>query len=201
MYPDKRDGNIRAVEEQTRNLMLVSRDLKVIATNYGPGRRPMGTGCMGRSCHELLYQYETPCTPCLAQEVLKTGKPAVRRIKANDAPAGWEACHYVYPLYSGDDVSYLVLLDYDVSSFEEMEESLKRSNAFLINLINSAVDGVIASDIKGRVVIFNDAASAICGFSVEEAVAGMDIRKVYPPGVAEEIMQKMRSRQWAVRGW
>lgn len=192
MYPDKRDGTIRAVEEEKRNLMLVSRDLKVIATNFRPGSRHLGKQCMGRSCHELLYRRDLPCSPCLAQEVLRTGMRAVRKVEMIDGTMRREACHYAYPLYSGDTISFVVLLDYDVSSFEEMEEGLKRTNAFLKNLINSAVDGVIAADIKGRVLIFNDAASDICGFPVAEAVAGMDIRKVYPPGVAEEIMLKMR---------
>ncbi|MCG8471232.1 MAG: ATP-binding protein [Desulfobacterales bacterium] len=200
MYPDKRDGTIRAVEEQKRNLMLVSRDLKVIATNYGPGRRPMGVQCMGRSCHEILYCKNSPCHPCLAQEVLKTGKPAVREKPDGDGSSAWEACHYAYPLYSGKEITFLVLLDYDVSSFEAMEENLKRSNAFLINLIHSAVDGVIAADIRGRIVIFNSAASEICGFSEEEALSGMNIRKVYPRGVAEKIMKKMRGDGWGGKG-
>lgn len=192
MYPDKRDGTIRAIEGTKRNLMLVSRDLKVIATNFRPGFRRMGKQCLGRTCHELLYRRDIPCSPCLAVEVLKTGMRAVRKVASVAGKAKREACHYAYPLYSGDEISYVVLLDYDVSSFEEMEENLVRSNAFLKNLINSAVDGVIAADMKGRVLIFNDAASDICGFSVEEAVSGMNIRKVYPPGVAEEIMEKMR---------
>ncbi|SCY22825.1 ATP-binding protein [Desulfoluna spongiiphila] len=192
MYPDKRDGTIRAIEEKKRNLMLVSRDLRVIATNFRPGLRRMGRQCLGRTCHELLYRRGLPCSPCLAVEVFRTGMRAVRKVEAVDGKPLPEACHYAYPLYSGDEVAYVVLLDYDVSSFEEMEESLVRSNAFLKNLINSAVDGVIAADIQGRILIFNDAASDICGFSVEEAVGGMDIRKVYPPGVAEEIMKKMR---------
>ena len=194
MYPDKRDGTIRSVEEKKRNLMLVSRDLRVIATNFRPGLRRMGKQCMGRTCHELLYKQDLPCSPCLAIEVFRTGKRAARNVAAVDGKAQPEACHYAYPLYSGDEISYVVLLDYDVSSFEAMEESLERSNAFLKNLINSAVDGVIAADIKGRILIFNDAASDICGFSVEEAVAGMDIRKVYPASVAEEIMKKMRGK-------
>jgi len=193
VYPDKRDGTIRAIEEKKRNLMLVSRDLRVIATNFRPGLRGMGQQCLGRTCHELLYRRDLPCCPCLAVEVFRTGMRAVRKVAAVDGKSLHEACHYAYPLYSGDDVSYVVLLDYDVSSFEEMEENLVRSNAFLKNLINSAVDGVIAADIQGRVMIFNDAASDICGFTVEEAVAGMDIRKVYPPGVAEKIMKKMRA--------
>lgn len=200
MYPDKRDGTIHAVEEEKRNLMLVSRDLRVIATNFRLGSRRMGKQCMGRTCHELLYRKDLPCSPCLAIEVLRTGKRAARQVETVDGKTRREACHYAYPLYSGDEISYVVLLDYDVSSYEEMEENLTRSNAFLKNLINSAVDGVIAADMKGRILIFNDVASDICGFSVEEAEAGMDIRKVYPPGVAEEIMKKMRGNDHGGEG-
>ena len=192
MYPDKRDGTIRAVEGEKRNLMLVSKNLRVIATNFRSGQRRMGKKCIGRSCHELLYKKNLPCSPCLALEVFRTGKRAVRRVEPVDGKATLEACHYAYPLYSGDEISYVVLLDYDVSSFEEMEESLERSNAFLKNLITSAVDGVIAADINGRILIFNDAASDICGFTPAEAVAGLNIRSVYPPDVAEGIMLKMR---------
>ena len=91
MYPDKRDGTIHALDEEKRNLMLVSRDLRVIATNFRPGLRRMGKQCMGRTCHELLYNQDLPCSPCLAIEVLRTGKRAARKVGMIDGKSRQEA--------------------------------------------------------------------------------------------------------------
>ncbi len=76
----------------------------------------------------------------------------------------------------------------------------ERSNALLRNLILSAVDGVIAADMSGRIFIFNDAAAAILGYSPQEALAGLNIRRLYPGRGAEEVMRRLRGEEYGGRG-
>jgi len=68
-----------------------------------------------------------------------------------------------------------------------LERKLTRSNAFLHNLIISSVDAVIAADLTGAILIFNDAASEILGYSREEALRSLDIRNIYPEEGAREV--------------
>jgi len=89
----------------------------------------------------------------------------------------------------------MVIIDSQDASLENLEESLRRSNSFLKNLLHSSVDGVIAADKKGKILLFNDAASEISGYTEEEALTSLNIRDVYPDDGAYQIMAKLRSDQ------
>jgi len=94
----------------------------------------------------------------------------------------------------------MVIIDSQDASLESLEERLRRSNAFLKNLLHSSVDGVIAADKKGKILLFNDAASEISGYSEEEALTSLNIRDVYPDAGAYQIMEKLRSDQFGGPG-
>ncbi|OGP91246.1 MAG: hypothetical protein A2156_02880, partial [Deltaproteobacteria bacterium RBG_16_48_10] len=81
----------------------------------------------------------------------------------------------------------------DISDRKRMEKELKEANEFLMNLIESSVDGIIVTDMKGNILIFNKGAENILGYKAEEVVGKMNIRSIYPPGVAKEVMEKLRS--------
>ena len=82
----------------------------------------------------------------------------------------------------------------------DMDETLKRSNAFLKNLILSSVDGVIAADKTGKILIFNNAAEEISGYSADEALNRLNIRDVYTIDGAKEVMRKLRSAEYGGKG-
>jgi len=89
----------------------------------------------------------------------------------------------------------MVIIDSQHASMESLEERLRRSNTFLKNLLHSSVDGVIAADKTGKILLFNDAASEISGYTEEEALTSLNIRDVYPADGAYQIMAKLRSEQ------
>jgi len=60
-------------------------------------------------------------------------------------------------------------------------------------MIESSVNCVVATDMKGDMLIFNKGAEKLLGYKTEEVVGKMSIRNIYPPGVAKEVMEKMRS--------
>jgi len=81
----------------------------------------------------------------------------------------------------------------DISDRKRMERELKEANDFLMNLIESSVDGIIVANMKGDILIFNKGAENILGYKSEEVVGKMHIRNIYQPGVAKEVMEKLRS--------
>ncbi len=91
-------------------------------------------------------------------------------------------------------------LNIDISQRKRMERELREANEFLINLIESSVDGIIVAGTKGEILIFNNGAERILGYESEEVIGGMNIRELYPPGVAQEVMQKMRSNNYGEAG-
>ncbi len=84
-------------------------------------------------------------------------------------------------------------LNIDISERKRMERELREANEFLMNLIESSVDGIIAADMKGNIIIFNKGAEALTGYTAEEVIGKIHITEIYPEGVAREIMRKLRS--------
>src|SRR4030043_1024225 len=91
-------------------------------------------------------------------------------------------------------------LNIDISERKRMERELKEANEFLTNLIESSVDGIIVTDMKGNILIFNKGAENILGYNAEEVVGKMSIRSIYSPGVAKEVMEKLKSTDYGGMG-
>jgi PAS domain S-box-containing protein len=87
-------------------------------------------------------------------------------------------------------------INIDISDRKRMERELKEANDFLMNMIESSVDGIIVTDMKGDILIFNKGAENLLGYKTEEVVGKMNIRSIYQPGVAKEVMDKLRSHDF-----
>ena len=95
-----------------------------------------------------------------------------------------------------------MLIERDITKRKQIEADLKRaineshhSKAFVTNILKSSVDAVIAADTSGRLVIFNQAAGEITGYSEDEALNQLNIRQIYPKGGARRIMKLLRAEK------
>ncbi len=102
----------------------------------------------------------------------------------------------VYPPASPD---YYLLYLIDITPRKILEGELRRRNAFFHNLIDSSVDGIIASDMKGKIVIFNTGAQALLGYD-EEDTKTLHVTQLYNEGVAYELIKRMRSDDFGGKG-
>jgi two-component system NtrC family sensor kinase len=84
-------------------------------------------------------------------------------------------------------------INIDISDRKRMERELKEANDFLMNLIDSSVDAIIVTNMKGDILLFNKGGENLLGYKSEEVVGKMHIRNIYPPGVAKEVMDKLKS--------
>jgi len=91
-------------------------------------------------------------------------------------------------------------INIDISDRKKMERELKEANEFLMNLIEDSVDGIIVTDMKGDILIFNKGAENLLDYKAEEVVRKMNIRSIYQPGVAKEVMEKLRSPDFGGTG-
>ena len=87
-------------------------------------------------------------------------------------------------------------INLDISERKRIENELREANEFFMNLIESSVDGIIAADMKGNIFIFNKGAEALTGYRAEEVIGKLHITKIYPEGVAKEVMKKLRSPEY-----
>jgi PAS domain S-box-containing protein len=188
---------LRAINAFGKKILVVSPKFKILAAT-GQDLAGGQTNLVGKRCHEVLSDLDSPCEGCPLREVFDKGKPVLRENQTGtNEPMG---CRYCYPVFSGEKVDTVAILDFDLPILEKMEESLHRSSAFLRNLILSSVDGVIAGDKAGKILIFNDAASEILGYTIDEALHHLNIRDIYPGDGAREVMKKLRRDEHGGKG-
>jgi PAS domain S-box-containing protein len=94
------------------------------------------------------------------------------------------------PVMHEDDA---VLLTFrDVTAERRTAIELKQTKEFLERVIDSSVDGIVSANMHGTVLLFNRAAARIFGYAPEDVVGKMHVEKLYPPGIARDVMRKIR---------
>src|SRR5262249_54495610 len=81
----------------------------------------------------------------------------------------------------------------DVTLARELDRELRRTSEFLNRILNSTVDGIIAANMRGTILLFNLGAERICGYKAGDVIGRMSVRKLYPPGMAREVRRLIRS--------
>jgi len=79
----------------------------------------------------------------------------------------------------------------DVTHERTVEADLVKTRDFLRRIIDTSGDAIISADMQGRVLVFNNAAERIYGRPTSDVI-GSDVRELYPPGVARNIMRLIR---------
>ncbi|MCD4715535.1 MAG: PAS domain S-box protein, partial [Desulfobacterales bacterium] len=87
-------------------------------------------------------------------------------------------------------------INVDQTQRKRMEREIRESHDFLNKIIRSSPNSIMAADMKGNIIIWNKAAEETLGYKAGETIDKMNIRNVYPEGVAEEIMEMMRSPEY-----
>ena len=193
---------IKALESLKKQIIVISHDFKILAPVCNPEQTPDLPPMPKdeKPCFEILYKRKKPCRNCPVIEVAGTGEPTLKPINLDEDTAP-PACLYAYSMDIPEkNEKAIVVLNFHFSSLSLVDQKRMISKIFLKNLINSAVDGVIAADMTGKLLIFNKAASEIAGYSKKEAIKSLNIRNLYPPGDAEKIMEKMRSKNYGGKG-
>jgi PAS domain S-box-containing protein len=81
----------------------------------------------------------------------------------------------------------------DLTQRYQMEREIREAHDFLNKIVKSAPISIMAADLKGNIIIWNRAAEETLGYTAEEVIGKMNITKVYPEGIAHEIMRTIRS--------
>jgi two-component system NtrC family sensor kinase len=84
-------------------------------------------------------------------------------------------------------------LNVDLSQRKLMEKELREAYDFMNKIVQSSPNAITATDMKGNILIWNQAAEETLGYKASEVIGKMNIRKIYPEGVARKVMQMLRS--------
>jgi PAS domain S-box-containing protein len=196
---DPKEMILRAADAFNRRILVVSKRFEILAIR-GHAKGVQESEAIGSKCYKVLYERNAPCNECPTLEVGRSRQPALGPGYHPSSHPSKMPCLYSYPIISGEEIDAFVMLDFDFPALDALEEKLRRTNSFLNNLLHSAVDCVIAADMTGKILIFNDSAAELFGYSVEEALKALNIRDVYPGNGAQEVMRKLRSDEYGGKG-
>jgi PAS domain S-box-containing protein len=91
------------------------------------------------------------------------------------------------------DSGAVILTFRDVSAERLLETELRSTKEFLERLIDSTVDAIIAADLRGNIILFNQGAERLFGYPAAQVIGHMRVWELYEHGVAKQIMRMLRS--------
>jgi PAS domain S-box-containing protein len=98
----------------------------------------------------------------------------------------------VYKMHSGDEVVQLAdALSHMTGNLKAYGEELRRTHDFQKNLIKGSMDGIVATDNKGNIILFNEGAERIFGYTSGEVVGKKGLVDLYPSGRAENMEEAL----------
>ncbi len=77
-----------------------------------------------------------------------------------------------------------------------ISSELRKTKEFLESLIEASVDAIVAADLTGTIILYNKGAERIYGRTADEVVGHLHVEKLYPDGVAREVMRRIRSANY-----
>jgi PAS domain S-box-containing protein len=191
------------LEETPNGILVVGPDHRVIHANpAASGFLEVPYGSLGgRPLAEMLG----PANDALYQQIVvgwqkKTGKGdgKIRHViefRSNGRRCVLNAVVIFPPYGNGYYLVYLI----DITQQKGLERELRRHNTFFQNLIDSSVDGIIAADMQGHIVLFNHSAQTLLGYS-EEETRSLHVTSLYQNGLAYELIKRMRSDDFGGKG-
>jgi two-component system sensor kinase FixL len=142
---------------------------------------------IGKKCYDLPVRGWIPCKTgngkCLAEKATKAGESVETTISYVDG-SGDSREHIVimYPLKAEDDAKkYFLEITRDVTEYRDLILKLQRSEKRFKAILDTATDAVISIDENHRIILFNNAAQKIFGYSGQEVI-GKDLNTIIPPG-------------------
>ncbi len=88
----------------------------------------------------------------------------------------------------------------DLTQRKQMEREIRETNDFLNNIIHGSPNPIMAADMKGTIILWNQTAEEILGYKTEDVVGKLNITKVYPEGMAKKVMGKLRKNEHDHKG-
>lgn len=84
----------------------------------------------------------------------------------------------------------------DVTAERALEHELRSTKEFLERLIDSTVDAIIAADLHGQIILFNQGAERLFGYRARDVIGHRPVWDLYEEGGARQIMRMLRSTSY-----
>ena len=182
-------------------LMVVNEDMTIDMVNktFLKENNLTYEEALKKRCYRVRYQRQWPCYEmgerCYLNEVKKTGKTVstILELKNPDGATRFDVVT-VAPIFD-DQGNIVQVLEAarDITERIKLQREAQKSKMFFQNVIQSSVDGIVVTNTKGHVLIFNEAMERLTGYSAQEIMEQGHLKDFYNIDVAKKNMQKMRS--------
>jgi two-component system NtrC family sensor kinase len=174
-------------------LLVLDREQRIVYANaaflkhFGFGREDL----LGQYCFDLVTPFPDAeaATGNLCPGEANPRYPDRTLLKRviQGQPCIYEATFYA--LEDGLEGPFKVGVFRDVTRSFNLEQELRQSYELERHLIQASMDGIIANDLEGNVLIFNQGASTILGYTPEEVIGKINAAQFYPPHQAHIIKE------------
>ena len=90
----------------------------------------------------------------------------------------------------------VILAFRDVTAERALEHELRSTKEFLERLIDSTVDAIIAADMRGSIILFNQGAERLFGYRARDVIGKLPVWELYEEGGANQLMKMLRSTSY-----
>ena len=134
---------------------------KVFLEKYGSKK-----DVVGKTCHEYFFGTKNFCSiqGCPIPSILSKKKSKPILVKTNfNGRETWEDKVYTPILNELDEVVYIRASIRDVTKVKVLEKELKGTKDLMEKMIQSSASSIVAADIKGEILLMNQAAENLWG--------------------------------------
>jgi PAS domain S-box-containing protein len=184
----------RLFEQVPCYICVINRDLEIVRQNSS--MRELFKGGVGMRCHQVFKKRSTKCEDCNLDVTFNEGRSTGQEhcgLKGSGEEANYIS--YATPVVNdnGEVVSAMIIA-MDIGDRVRLQKALDVSVDFQSNLIENSIHGIVATDQKGRVNIFNLAAETLFGYRADEAVGDTDLNKYFPAPFVEMMLAAQTGR-------
>jgi PAS domain S-box-containing protein len=203
---EQEDWRLRVFDSLSFPTLILRPDKVIVTAN----RRLLGRfgvamkDIIGKTCHEIFYDSEEPCSAdvCPLPAVLADGEghSILREVVLSDREKTWEDRVFSPIKDNAGNIIYIMESLRDVTRVKTLERALEETREFLEKVVQSSASAIVAADIEGNILIMNQAAEGLFGFSLSQMKGKKSVIDLYPPGKAKELMREMRNGKRGGKG-
>lgn len=203
------DWRLRVFDSLSFPTLVLTPDRTIIAANLKFHERNKTTDekIIGKKCKDI-FNFNTSMNHLVCNDNncpltrvlrLKKTQSIIQQSQDKEGVEFWEE-RYFSPIFDeNNEVKYIMESLRDITAVKKLEKQYSDVRELIDKVVQSSVSAIIAADRKGEIILMNKAAEKLFGYSVEDANK-INIADFYPPGVARQIMRKLRDEAHGERG-
>ncbi len=203
------DWRMRVFDSLSFPTLILKPDRTIIAANLKFFER---TGMaedkvIGKTCKQIFFENKDhekfPCngTNCTLHKCVtqKKAQSIVLKDIARNNDRTWEERVFSPILNDDGEVSYVIESLRDITKIKSLEKKYSDIRQLIDKVVQSSVSGILAANRKGEIILMNEAAENLFGYTVQDANK-VNIEDFYPPGIARKIMMSLRDENYGEKG-